>query len=65
MFFAAAVVNLLTSIVVAAGRPGWMAVSLAAHLAFNYRIVRARHASAIQRAIDLERFRQLVNERLQ
>ncbi len=65
IFSAAAFVNFLTSIVVAAGRPGWIAASLAAHLAFNYRIVRARHASAIQRAIDLERFRQLANERLQ
>jgi len=65
IFFSAAAVNFLSSLVVATPRPGWIAISLAAHLAFNYRIVRARQASAAQRATDLERFRKLANGQLQ
>jgi hypothetical protein len=65
IFFSAAVVNFLSSLAVATPRPGWIAVSLAAHLAFNYRIVRARQASASQRAADLERFRKLANGHVQ
>jgi hypothetical protein len=63
IFFSAGAVNFLSALVVAAPQPGWIAVSLAAHLAFNYRIVRARQSSAAQRATDLERFRKLANER--
>jgi hypothetical protein len=63
VFFAAALVNFLSSLVVDDSHPGWIALSLAAHLAFNYRIVRARQFSATQRALDLERFRNLANER--
>ncbi len=62
LFFSAAVVNFLSSLAVDLP-PGWIAVSLVAHLAFNYRIVRARQASAAQRATDLERFRKLATER--
>lgn len=65
VFFSAGAVNFLSSFVVTLPRPGWLAVSLVAHLAFNYRIVRARQASAAQRAIDLERFRKLANPPLQ
>ncbi len=61
VFFSAAAVNFLSAFVVTEPRPGWIAVSLVAHLAFNYRIVRARQASAAQRAIDLERFRKLAS----
>ena len=63
IFFSAAVVNFLSSLAVATPRPGWIGVSLVAHLAFNYRIVRARQASAAQRAAELERFRKLADSR--
>jgi hypothetical protein len=59
LFGGAAALNFLSALAVAAPRPGWIAVSLLAHLMFGYRIVRARRASAAQRAIDLERFRKL------
>jgi hypothetical protein len=63
IFFSAATINFLSSNVVDQRRPGWIAVSLVAHLAFNYRIVRARRISATQRANELEHFRSLSNER--
>ena len=59
VFFVATLLNFLTT---APTRPGWLAVSLLAHLAFSYRIVRARRASSAQRALDLERFRNLLSK---
>lgn len=63
IFFSAATVNFLSSLTVFEMRYDWLAVSLVAHLAFNYRIVRARRFSVTQRAIELEHFRSLANER--
>ena len=61
LFFAAALANFLSLL---SGYPheGWNVVSLVAHVAFNYRIVRARRSSAAQRAVDLDRFRQLLSK---
>ena len=63
LFFAAVTINFLSSFGVAESGPAWIAVSLVAHLAFNYRIVRARRISTSQRANELEHFRSLANER--
>jgi hypothetical protein len=63
LFFAAAAINFFASLPVAERRTGWIVISLVAHLAFNYRIVRARRVSATQRANELEHFRTLANER--
>lgn len=60
VFALAAAINFLSALAVAERRPGWIAISLIAHLAFAYRIVSARKLSATQRAVDLERFRSLV-----
>lgn len=59
IFAAAAILNFLSSLTVAQRRPGWIALSLVAHLAFAYRIVTAKKFSASQRAVDLDRFRSL------
>ena len=59
IFALAAALNFLSSLAVAERRPGWIALSLIGHIAFAYRIVRARKLSAAQRALDLERFRSL------
>lgn len=61
IFALAAALNFLSSLAVAEPRPGWIALSLVAHLAFAYRIVRARKLSASQRALDLDRFRSLLS----
>ncbi len=63
IFFSAAAVNFLSSLTVSEMRYGWIAVSLVAHLAFNYRIVRARRFSVTQRANELEHFRNLASQR--
>jgi hypothetical protein len=63
LFFAAATINFLSLLAPADPRLDWIAVSLVAHLAFNYRIVRARRISAAQRANELEHYRSLANER--
>jgi len=39
--------------------PGWIGISLVAHVGFFWRLFSARSASALQRARDLERFRAL------
>jgi hypothetical protein len=61
LFALAAALNFFSSLVVATQRPGWIALSLLAHLAFAYRIVAARKFSASQRALDLDRFRSLLS----
>ncbi|HET9469101.1 MAG TPA: hypothetical protein VFO48_11840 [Vicinamibacterales bacterium] len=60
IFALAAALNFLSSLAVAERRPGWIALSLVAHIAFAYRIVAARKLSAAQRALDLDRFRSLL-----
>jgi len=61
VFFSAGVLNFFNALATSELRSGWTLISLAAHLAFNYRIVRARFISATQRAIDLDAFRSLAN----
>jgi hypothetical protein len=63
LFFGAAAINFFSTLPIAEPRRGWIVLSLIAHLAFNYRIVRARRISAAQRANDLEHFRSLATER--
>ena len=59
IFGGAALLNFFSSFAVAQPQPVWIALSLLAHVAFAYRIVTARKLSASQRAIDLDRFRNL------
>ena len=61
LFAVIAAVNFLGSFPAAVRHPGWVAVSLAAHLVFGWRLVTARRLSAQQRTVDLERFRALRN----
>lgn len=61
IFSTAAVVNVFASIAVAQRGPVWIALSLAAHLTFGYRIVSAKRLAASQRTLDLDRFRSLAN----
>jgi hypothetical protein len=61
VFFSAGVLNFFNALATTELRSAWTVVSLAAHLAFNYRIVRARRISATQRAIELDAFRTLAN----
>jgi hypothetical protein len=63
LFAVAAALNFLSSLPVAVRRPGWIALSLLAHLFFAYRIVVARNLSRAQRALDLDRFRKLASDR--
>lgn len=60
IFAAAAILNFLSVLAISRPRPGWIALSLIAHLAFAYRIVIARNLSTSQRARDLDRFRSLL-----
>jgi hypothetical protein len=61
VFAAAAILSFFSALPVAAPRPGWIVLSLLAHLAFGYRIVSARRLAAAQRALDLDRFRSLLS----
>jgi hypothetical protein len=58
VFAAATSLNFFTLLLVT-DRPGASALSLVAHLAFAYRIVSAKKRAALQRALDLDRFRGL------
>ena len=62
VFFAATLLNFLGFLTLPPARPIATAISLFAHLTFTYRIVVARRASAAQRALDLERFRNLLSK---
>jgi len=59
LFGMAAVVNFATSFGAAARHPGWIPISLVAHLVLGWRFTQARRLAASQRALDLERFRDL------
>lgn len=59
LFSAAAVVNFLSSLAAATRRPGWIVLSLAAHLVLGWRFFSARQLAATQRTLDLERFTSL------
>ena len=63
IFAAAAILNLLVSLAADTRQPGWIVLALATHAAFAYRMVSTRSAARAQRALDLERFRSLANER--
>jgi hypothetical protein len=63
LFTVAATLNFFTAPFIG-GRPGWIALSLVSHLAFGYRIVAAKKRAASQRALDLERFRNIAKERM-
>jgi hypothetical protein len=62
LFAGATSLNVLASLL-SEKQPGTIAVSLGAHIAFGYRIVSARKRAASQRALDLERFRNLAKPR--
>lgn len=62
LFSVSAALNFLSSLATATRRPGWIALSLIAHLVFGYRIVAARTFAATQRTLDLERFRSLISK---
>ena len=61
IFATAATLNFLSALA-SEQRPGWMALSLLAHLGFAYRIVVARKLAGAQRALDLDRFRGLLSK---
>jgi hypothetical protein len=61
VFASAATLNFLTTLAVA-HEPGWIALSLAGHLGFAYRIVSAKALASSQRALDLDRFRSLLSK---
>jgi hypothetical protein len=62
IFSTGAAVNFLSSLAATTRRPGWILISLAAHLVFAYRIVTARKRAAAQRAVDLDRYRSLLSK---
>lgn len=61
VFAGAASLNFFAVLLVAERRSGWIALSLVAHLAFGYRIVALKKRAAAQRALDLDRFRNLAS----
>ena len=62
VFATAAALNFLSSLTAAERRPGWIALSLLAHVGFAYRIVAVRKLAGAQRALDLDRFRSLTSK---
>jgi hypothetical protein len=62
VFATATALNFFSPLVTGQSRPGWIALSLVAHLAFAYRIVAAKRLAGAQRALDLERFRSLLSK---
>jgi hypothetical protein len=54
-------VNFAASLPTAMRHPGWIGISLVAHLVMVWRLFSARRTSAAQRALDLDRFRSLKN----
>ena len=61
LFALIALVNFAAALPTAARHPGWIGISLVAHVAFGWRIVSARQRAGLQRAVDLDRFRLLKN----
>lgn len=61
IFAIAVALNFFSALVVAERRPGWIALSFVGHLGFAYRIVVAKKLAGAQRALDLERFRNLLS----
>jgi hypothetical protein len=61
LFSMIAAINFLGSFPMAARHPGWIGISLIAHLIFGWRLVNARRLAASQRALDLQRFLAIKN----
>jgi hypothetical protein len=61
LFYVVGLTNFAASLPTAARHPGWVGISLVAHVVFGWRIFSARRISGTQRALDLERFRALKN----
>lgn len=59
LFSTVAAVDFLSSLVAATRRPGWIVLSLIAHLILVWRFLTARRLAATQRALDLDRFTSL------
>jgi hypothetical protein len=59
LFAIIALVNFAASLPAASRHPGWVAISLVAHVVFTWRLFSARGTAARQRALDLDRFRAL------
>lgn len=59
LFSVVAIVSFLSTQTAATRRPGWIVLSLLAHLMLGWRFLTARRLSATQRALDLERFTSL------
>ena len=59
LFSITATVNFLGSLPVDTRRPGWIVLSLVAHLILGWRFLTARRLAATQRGLDLERFNAL------
>ena len=62
IIFAAATLLNFFALLLVDQRSGWNALSLLAHLVFAYRIVSAKKSAASQRALDLDRFRNLLSK---
>lgn len=62
VFATATTLNFFSALAAAERRPGWVVLSLVAHLVFGYRIVAAKKLAASQRALDLDRFRNLLSK---
>ena len=56
LFSVAALVNFLALLGSATRRPGWILLSLIAHVILGWRFFSARRLAADQRALELERF---------
>jgi hypothetical protein len=61
LFAVVALVNFAASLPAATRHPGWVGISLVAHVVFCWRLFSTRGKSARQRALDLDRFRALKN----
>ena len=62
LFSISAAVNFLSALAASIGHPVWIAFSVIAHGIFAYRIVTARKIASAQRAVDLDRFRNMTSK---
>jgi hypothetical protein len=61
LFALVTAINFLGSFSTAARHPGWIGISLVAHLIFGWRLVHTSRFAASQRALDLQRFLAIKN----
>ena len=59
LFGVTALISFAASLPTAARHPGWIGISILAHLIFGWRLYSARRSAAKQRSLDLDRFRAL------